>query len=63
MLIGFEDSSGYKVPSKKDLLIREAEEAFSRDDKASCADAINRLYEMFDELLGGFRRRRSRVAR
>ena len=56
MLFGFEDASGYNTHNKKDLLIREAEEAFSAADKASCIDAINKLYDMLDETLGSHRR-------
>jgi len=35
--------------TEKDRLSREADEALSIGDNAGCIDAINRLYELFDD--------------
>ena len=58
MLFGFKDASASNLGSEKDLLIREADEAFHADDKTSCLNMINRLYALHDDSLAGPRRGR-----
>ena len=48
MLFGFEDARDDSIGSKKDLLIRDADNAFDANDKLSCVDAIDQLYELLD---------------
>ena len=49
MLFGFKDANDFSLGSEKDLLIREADEAFHAGDKTSCVDMINRIYGLLDE--------------
>lgn len=51
MLFWRDDDSGVHLASERDLLIREADEAFDANDKASCVDTIDRLYVLLDETL------------
>ncbi len=51
----FDNMSAFNLGSEKDLLVREADEAFHANDKASCVDVIDRLYDLLDDTLVGFR--------
>lgn len=55
-LFRFDDIRGFDASSEKDLLIREADEAFHANDRAGCVETINRLYNLLDETLAGPRR-------
>ncbi len=50
MLFGFKDATDVNRGSEKESLLREADEAFHADDKTSCVDTIDRLYELLDEM-------------
>lgn len=46
------DIGGFSFAGEKDLLTREADEAFHADDRLTCIEAIDRLYELLDQVLG-----------
>lgn len=56
MLFRLKDPSDFNLCSEKDLLIREADEAFYADDKTSCVNMIDRLYDLLDETFVNSRR-------
>ena len=51
----FNNTGAFNLGSEKDLLVREADEAFHANDKASCVDVIDRLYDLLDDTLAGVR--------
>lgn len=62
MLSRLKDPSDFNLCSEKDVLIREADEAFHAGDKTSCVKMIDRLYDLFDETLVSPRRGRRPVS-
>ncbi len=48
ILDGCEGAMGLLFRNEKACLIQEADEAFYVNDKARCVDAIERLYDLFD---------------
>ena len=58
MPLRFEDVSNFNIGNQKDFLIREADEAFNAEDKASCVNAIDQLYDLLDDTWGSLRRGR-----
>lgn len=47
----FDEIRGFSVAAEKEILIREIDQAFHANDKASCVERIEQLYELLDETL------------
>lgn len=55
-LFRLDDIRGSEALGEKDLLIREADDAFHADDRTRCVEVINRLYNLMDRNMGHARR-------
>ena len=49
MLDGFGRAIDLMFKSEKARLVREADDAFYANDKATCIEAIEQLYDLFDD--------------
>ena len=56
----FDNTGAFNSGSEKDFLVQEADKAFHANDKASCVDVIDRLYDLLDDTLVSLRQGSSR---